>query len=1180
MRCATCGTENPGGSRFCLECGSPLATACPTCGNALPPGAKFCNACGTRLVDAVEDGAPPSAEPSGPAAERRLVSVLFADLVGFTTLAESRDAEEARELLSRYFDTCRRLIARYGGTVEKFIGDAVMAVWGTPVAREDDAERAVRAALDLVGAVEALGEEGDAPGLRARAGVLTGEAAVTLGAEGQGMVAGDLVNTASRIQSAAEPGTVLVGESTRRSTEAAVAYEDAGAHELKGKAEPVPLWRAVRVVASRGGALRPSGLEAPFVGRSGELRLVKELFHTTGEEGTAHLVSVTGIAGIGKSRLSWELEKYVDGLAETAWWHRGRCLAYGEGVTYWALAEMVRMRAGILEEEDAESALEKVRRSVAEHVTDPDERRWVEPRLAGLLGLEDRGHGDRADLFSGWRLFFERLSERHETVLVFEDLQWADAALLDFIDHLLEWSRDHPLFILTLARPELADRRPAWGSGRRNFTSLYLDPLPADAMDDLLQGLAPGLPPELRGRILDRAEGVPLYAVETVRMLLDRGLVEREGDRFCPTAPIGDLAVPETLHALIASRLDALSAEERSVLQDASVLGKTFTVAGLAAVTGMTDEALEPILASLGRKDLVSVQANPRSPERGQYGFLQDLVRRIAYETFSKKERKARHLAVAAYLESSWGPEDTEVIEVVASHYLDAYRAAPDAEDAGRIRDLARESLTRAGERAAGLAAASQARRYYEQAADLATDPATVASLIERAGIMAETAASDDALDLMLRAEALFQQIGAAHSAARVSARMSDVLWNTGRIDEALERMEQAYDLLAADEPDEDLASLAHQIARLRFFHGDVEEAVERIEVALTMAERLGLVEVLSQALNTKSVILGRFGRTEEAMALLRHSLSLALDHEAWGAAMRAYFNMAVPLFITDRYDESIATLDEALALSRRLGIQYWEVAMQAARAGALGYTGRWDEAEEDFVDAMTRGGGASMIGLSRTIGSALTILIARGDLDEAEARVAALAPTATGGAMERLDYALGRALLARARGDAETALRLTDEAFEIVVSVGDKHESYREAWVTAVDAAITGDKLGRAEELLAEIESAPRTHVSRFVWAHRCRFRGRLAGDDGHAETLFRDAAAGFREIGVPFWLAVTLLEQGEWLVGRDRTDEAEPLLREAGQIFERLRAEPWLRRVAGARDRAGAPVGAAAED
>ena len=369
-----------------------------------------------------------------------------------------------RELLSRYFDTAKTLIGRYGGTVEKFIGDAVMAAWGTPAATEDDAERAVRAALDLVAAVEVLGHEVGAPELAARAGVMTGETAVTLGAEGEGMVAGDLVNTASRVQSAAEPGTVLVGEATRRASEAAIAYQAAGAHELKGKSEPVELWRALRVISERKGAHRSVGLEAPFVGRDRELRLVKDLFHASADERKAHLVSVTGIAGIGKSRLAWEFSKYIDGLADDVYWHRGRCLAYGEGVTYWALADMIRMRSRIAEDEPPDSALRKLRATLSEHLLDAGERSFVEPRLAQLLGLEEHRAADKADLFAAWRLFFERLADAFPTVLLFEDLQWADASLLDFVEYLLEWSRSSPLYVVTLARPELAERRPTWGA--------------------------------------------------------------------------------------------------------------------------------------------------------------------------------------------------------------------------------------------------------------------------------------------------------------------------------------------------------------------------------------------------------------------------------------------------------------------------------------------------------------------------------------------------------------------------------------------------------------------------------------------------------------------------------------------------------------------------------------------
>ena len=729
--CHNCGAENAPGQKFCGECGTALAVVCSACGAANQPGQKFCGECGTPLQAtpaARDDG---SATPATPAAERRLVSVLFVDLVGFTTLSESRDSEDTRELLTRYFDLSRTLITRYGGTIEKFIGDAVMAVWGTPVATETDGERAVRAALDLVASVPDLD-----PALQARAGVLTGEAAVTIGAEGQGMVAGDLVNTAARIQSAAEPGTVLVGEVTRRSTEQAIVYESAGEQALKGKSEPVALWRALRVVSGLSGQLKSEGLEAPFVGRERELKLCKELFHGCAEERRAHLVSVTGIAGIGKSRLAWEFYKYFDGIVEQVYWHRGRCLAYGEGVTYWALADMVRMRCRIGEDEQPESAREKLKATLAEHFPDPDERSFVEPRLAQLLGLDGAATGDRQDLFAAWRLFFERLADTFPTVLAFEDMQWADTSLLDFVESLLEWSRNYPIYVITLARPELQERRPGWGAGQRNFTSLYLEPLSRKAMEQLLEGLVPGLPESLRDQILARAQGVPLYAVETVRMLLDRGLLAQEGPVYKPTGEIETLEVPETLHALIAARLDGVSPEERRLLQDGAVLGKTFTVQALAALSSTASEHLDPLLASLVRKEVLGVQSDPRSPERGQYGFLQDLVRHVAYETLSKRERKNRHLAAADHLQTAFADED-EVAEVLASHYVAAFDAAADAADAPLIRAKAREMLARAGDRAGSLGAPEEARRYYEQAADLADEPLLEAALLEQAGVQA-----------------------------------------------------------------------------------------------------------------------------------------------------------------------------------------------------------------------------------------------------------------------------------------------------------------------------------------------------------------------------------------------------------------------------------------------------------
>ncbi|HLN06829.1 MAG TPA: adenylate/guanylate cyclase domain-containing protein, partial [Acidimicrobiales bacterium] len=313
---------------------------------------------------------------ASPVSERRLCSVLFVDLVGFTPLAEKRDPEEIRDLLSLYFERAQAIIGHYGGTVEKFIGDAVMAVWGAPIANEDDAERSVRAALEVVASVTELGSESDVE-LSARAGVVTGEVAITIGKVAEGMVLGDTVNSASRVQSVAPPGAVLVDESTWRAASGAIAFAEVGRLQLKGKEEVVQAWRALRVVAQRKGVGRSERLEPPFVGRDEELRLVKDLLHATAREQRARLVSVTGIPGIGKSRLAWEFLKYVDGLAETVYWHQGRSPAYGEGITFWALGEMVRMRARINESEDAASSRSKLSAAVLEFVSDPDERRWI-----------------------------------------------------------------------------------------------------------------------------------------------------------------------------------------------------------------------------------------------------------------------------------------------------------------------------------------------------------------------------------------------------------------------------------------------------------------------------------------------------------------------------------------------------------------------------------------------------------------------------------------------------------------------------------------------------------------------------------------------------------------------------------------------------------------------------------
>ena len=1170
MDCPSCGTENRAGAKFCKVCGTSLSLVCPN-GHPVEAGAQFCDECGApvrapaRATRSAQ--APASAAPAAPAqalGERRLVSVLFADLVGFTTLSESRDVEEVRELLSRYFDTCRRLITRYGGTVEKFIGDAVMAVWGTPVAREDDAERAVRAALELVDAVEAMGASVGAPDLRARAGVLTGEAAVMIGSTGEGMVAGDLVNTASRVQSAAQPGTVFIGESTRRSSDASIVYEQAGTHTLKGKAEPMELWRAVRVIAGIGGNYKPTGLEPPFVGRDRELRQVKDLFHGSIEDKKAHLVSVIGIAGIGKSRLAWEFFKYIDGQVDNIYWHRGRCLSYGEGVSYWALAEMVRMRAEIVEGEDQSTAASKLHAAVEEYVSDADERKWIEPRLAHLLGLEERAARDSEDLFAAWRVFFERLAEKSPVIMVFEDMQWADAGLVDFIEYLTNWSRTSPIFIVTSGRPEFLERHPDWGAGKRAFTSLYLEPLPREVMQEMLDGLVPGLADEVRNAILDRAEGVPLYAVETVRMLLDKGLLEAHDNAYRVTGPIETLEVPETLHALIAARLDGLNEYERRTIQDASVLGKTFTAESVTALTGISQAEMDQILAALVRKEVLALQTDFRSPESGQYGFLQDLVRRVAYETMSKKERKARHLAAAQLLEDAGGTDEDEIVEVLASHYLEAYESAPDAPDAAEIKGRARAALIGAGKRAGSLAATQEARRYYEQALALADEDAESATLSEQAAQMAWLSGDlPGAKDHAEVARTLYERLGDVRGLARASITNADVLRYEGRLEEAISILKESLGVLEND-PDESTTMLAERTARSLMFIGRTSESLEMVERALSMAEKMDFPSVMSQALNTKSLILMALTRPQEGLLLLRAALQIALDNNLGEAALRAYNNMGAIMNERDQHQEEYVSSSEGLELARKLGNKPWEEGMTIGKMSPCLFLGRWDEclivreeATQLGVDLQASAFGAEWLMIC-------CVYAWRGELAEAREL---LTSTAAGDAEDlqvRQTWHAMNAMLARSEGRLTEAIASGDIAFSLRTEMGIRAPGTKEAFVHLLDACLESDNLAKADEVMAVVHALGPGQVTPYLRVQMRRFDALIdAARGGDPTPELREVIRGLDELQMPFWRAAVSTELAEWLIGQGREAEALPLIEDARATFEQLRATPWLERL-----------------
>jgi class 3 adenylate cyclase/tetratricopeptide (TPR) repeat protein len=1160
MTCALCGTQNRPTAKFCRRCGSPLCRVCPN-GHPVEPDATFCDECGAGVESPLRPAA-----AAAPSSERRLVTVLFTDLVGFTSLSEAQDPDEVRDFLSRYFDTCRTLITRYGGTVEKFIGDAVMAVWGTPVAQEDDAERAVRAALDLVQAVAELGKEVGWPDLKARAGVLTGEAAVTLGATGEGMVAGDLVNTASRIQAAAPPGAVYVGERTRRTTDAAVVYEDAGSHELKGKAEPIPLWRALRVVAMVGGGGRSHGLEAPFVGRDAELRTVKELFHQSAEGRKAHMVSVIGVAGIGKSRLSWEFWKYIDGLREIIRWHRGRCLAYGEGVTYWALAEMVRSRAEIVEGEDPASARSKLRQAIEEFVPDVEERSWMEARLAHLLALEERQARDPEDLFGAWRRFFERIAEREPVVMIFEDLQWADPSLLDFIEYLLNWSRGFPIFVMSLARPEISDRFPSWAAARRGVSTMYLEPLRREDMQQLLDGLVPGLPDPVRETILDRAEGVPLYAIETVRMLLDRGLLREEESAYRVAGPIEDLAVPESLHALIAARLDGLPPEERALLQDGSVIGKTFSAGALAAVSGRDEASLESNLASLVRKEVLGVQADPRSPERGQYAFLQDLVRRVAYETLSRRDRKARHLAMAAFFERQWAGEEQEIAEVLASHYLEAHRAAPDAPDAAGIKAHARDALVRAGTRSESLAARRAALSYFEQANELTDEPVVKADLLTRAANMSMDAGLlDRGRALYDRAIDITKKLGDEVGEARIEIRRAFMATADGKLEESLERLIRAHEILSKYSPGPELAEAAAEISRIAYFMGRTDQALEFVERAIPVAEELFLPETLSMALNTKSLILRTKGRPQEGMALLRHALRLALEYEATGAAMRAYNNLSSTLDNQSAFPEMENLNEQGLALARKVGHQGWEAKFLSARVPLLVVLGRWDEAIRADEEAAQVPDASALAAMAMERNILCLVHAVRGSFDLAEQYLFRDVLEASDDVQAVGTLGLGEGWVRFYSGRYEESIAAAGRSIatrEGTGQVGAVEVSY----ALSADAALEMGDVDRASEFLKEMGTIPRGQRSPFFRAEIARLKARLAalgGDSATAQARFEEAVAGLRPLGMRFHMAEALAQYGQWLEGEGRMEEAAPMLKEAREIFEDLHATWWLGRL-----------------
>ncbi len=1173
MVCPRCKSENPDEGRFCLACGTELG-GCPSCGAANPPAANFCGTCGSPLAAASTSTAPADHQAGERAADaaqgetqRRVVTVLFADLVGFTSLSATRDPETIQELQSRYFDKAREIVSRYGGVVEKFIGDAVMALWGAPVAHEDDAERAVRAALDLVDMVPTVGREFGVD-LALRAGVLTGEAAVSMGAQGQGMVTGDMVNTAARLQSAAPPGGVLVGEATRIAAEPAIAFVSAGDRELKGKAAPVAAWQAMSVVGELGGARRPDAIEPPFVGRGDELRFLKEQFHATGRERRARLVSLVGQAGIGKSRLAWELEKYLDGVIEQVWWHRGRSPSYGEGVTFWALGEMLRRRAGLAEGDDEETTRGAVAAMMELHIPDAAERAWIEPRILVLFGIGETPSGGRTELYAAWRTFFERLAQLGTVAFVVEDLQWSDDGLLDFLEHLLDWGRTSPIFVLTLSRPELLERRPGWGTDRRGAISMRLDPLGEDAMRDLIRGIAPDLPESIVAQIVDRADGIPLYVVETLRMLVATGRLAHENGLVVPTdsalraEDVGALDVPPTLQALVAARLDRLPSADRSILQDAAVLGQTFTLDGLAAVSDEDPDSLTPRLDSLVRREILTVETDPRAPTRGQHAFVQSLVREVTYSTLAKRERRARHLAVARYFETL---DDEEVAGVVASHFVSAYRAAPDGPEGEAIAAQARVSLLAAADRAEALGSLGQATDALTTALEVTRSPADHARLLERAGwLQGLNSRFEEAQESLTAAVAGFAALDDRVGVIRSTALRMSVYLSAAQIasatevaapvrDEAEALAELATDSVGALSvaAREAAALFAEQLGNTAFRIPDLAEAIRWSDLALRLAEPLRHDEIVAMSLVTKGTSLGYSGHRREGIALLQGAIVDARAHGQHIAALRGSNNLATFIAVTDpraAFDQ----VRDGMALARRAGIRAFDAYHAGNGSGVAERLGEWawiHDAIGELVDADPDRLEVEWLAACRDTTDAWT-----GNPDRARSERILADALRENDFQTELNASAYLARCAFAAGDDEDALRYCEAFFKY----SGPEMTFEAGSVARI--AVHAGRLDLARRVLDLVDDSPGGVLDddlAIIRASIAAAEGRIAD----ALSLYRSGLAGYRDAGCRFDVALVVLDMA-LLIGPGEPAVA-AAIPEGRAILESLGAEPLLARL-----------------
>jgi class 3 adenylate cyclase/tetratricopeptide (TPR) repeat protein len=1128
---------------------TPAVVVCHVCGAEVDPGsARFCHACGEPLRTAAV-----SVEARE---ERRVVTILFCDLVDSTSRFDLADPEDVRATLASYLGRVQREIERFGGTVEKFIGDAVMAVYGVPTVHEDDAQRAIFSALRILPVMEAMNEGHPELPLAVRIGVETGEAIVDLGAEPsrQGIVFGDVVNTASRLQTVAPTGGILVGAATHRLTREVFEYQGIEPVTVKGKAEPLRVWLATAARSRFGAELQPPS-STLWVDRDDELELLKRTFARSVREPSVQLVTLIGEPGVGKSRLVKEFFAFVDDRPQTVFWRQGRCLPYGEGVTFWALGEVVKAQAGILESDGALDAGKKLASTTSALVSDPAEREWIRTRLAPLIGLADAQAEsiDRAETFSAWRRFLEAMASIRPLVLVLEDMHWADISMLAFVEHVMEWATDLPIFIICTARPELFDRDPAWGGGKRNWSTLSLPPLgEADAGELVAALLPPEAPDALQHLVIERAGGNPLFAEEFVRMLGEQLAADAEGSR----AELPGDHTPASLHAIIAARLDTLAPLQKTLLQDASVVGRVFWTGALTSMGRSDRGAVDNGLHELARKELVRPSKVSSVKEEAEFSFWHTLIRDVAYGQIPRARRVPKHIAVAEWIERMAGERVSEHAELLAHHYDEALKLLGSTGFVGEVAAL--QATTRrywvlAGERAMNLDVA-RAAECFERALELLpeTHPDRASILIRRAAAAFDAGRFRDAQRVYEAALVLSREAQDHLSEGACLDHLATVLWEQGDSAGARVRLAQAVEVLEAQPHGPELADCYTSLASDRMVSGRFEEALTWAERSLALSSELGAEHLRPRALSFRGVARcyrGDFGGLDDLHAAIGIAERMGLAREQ----AKVLVILAEVVWATDGPSRAIEAVDAASELATRRGLGDIVVACRTQSLGPLFDLGRWDDLVSiaDEVVEWSEAAGSGYDEITAQLWKA-QVLIWRGERPQETSIADFMIPAREIADPQVLVPAVVvSGLIALDEGRPDEAMRLVEDLDQTPdVGLG----WYREHFIVdLVRLCVAAGDVTIASRLLERAEAVTARHRLSLESA-RATLQEALGATE-EASVIYQEAASGWSAYGHVVETGPPLLGAGRGLAHVNRRNARSQLLR-AREIFTDLGA------------------------